>query len=87
MVKATFTLPDGRAVIVMGISQGNVDRLRAGQPIYFDPAALKIAPGTAIGGITLFFGVDEAELGRTIRTLLGPETEIIVVPRGDERPQ
>jgi hypothetical protein len=87
MVKATFTTSGGRAVIVIGISQGNVDRLQAGQPIYFDPAVLKIAPGTPIGGITLFYGVDEAELARTLRTLIGPETEIIVVPQGDARPQ
>lgn len=87
MVKATAKMRDGRTAIVMGISDANVQLLKDGQPIYFDPAALKIAPGTDIGGITLFYGKDEGELARTIRTLIGPQTEVITVPRGDERPQ
>lgn len=87
MVKAMATMPDGRVLIVMGISEGNVKRLKDGQPIYFDTAALHITPGTTIGAITLFYGIDEAELGRTLKTLIGPETEIINVPRGDEQPQ
>lgn len=87
MVKAKATMRDGRVLIVMGISEGNVERLKNGQPIYFDPAALRIAPGTTIGAITLFYGADDAELGRTLKTMIGPETEIINVPRGDERPQ
>lgn len=86
MVKAKAMGKDGRAMILMGISQNNVDRLREGQPIYFDPASLKIEPGTAIGGITLFYGKDDGELVRTIHTLIGPQTEVIHIPRGDERP-
>ncbi len=80
-------MADGRVLIVMGISQGNVDRLKHGEPIYFDPAALRIPPGTAIGGITLFYSTDEADLVRTLRTLIGPDTEVIAVPKGDARPQ
>jgi hypothetical protein len=87
MVKAQATMADGRVLIVMGISQGNVDRLQNGEPIYFNPAALKIAPGTEIGAITLFYGRDDAELARTLRTLIGPQTDVIAVPRGDEQPQ
>jgi len=87
MVKAQATMKDGRVAIVLGISQGNVDRLQAGQPIYFDPAALHIAPGTVIGGITLFYGVDDGALADTLESLIGPTTTVIVVPRGDERPQ
>lgn len=86
MVKATAMMADGRALIVMGISEENVKRLKNGQPIYFDPATLKIAPGTAVGAITLFYGKDEGELARTIHTLIGPRTDVINVPRGDERP-
>lgn len=87
MVKAQATMKDGRVAIVMGISQANVDRLKAGQPIYFDPAELRIAPGTAIGGITLFYGSDEESLTRTLSSFIKPGTDVIVVPRGDERPQ
>lgn len=86
MVKATATLEDGRVLIVLGISELNVVKLKKGEPIYFDPAALKIAPGTTIGAITVFYGRDEEELARTIRTLIGPKTDVITVPRGDRRP-
>lgn len=87
MVKCMATMPDGRVLIVLGISEGNVARLKHGEPIYFDPAALKIAPGATIGAITLFYGRDEAELARTLKTLIGPQTDVIAVPRGDERPK
>ena len=68
MVKAKATGKDGRAIIVLGISQGNVDRLKAGEPIYFDPAPLRIAPGTPIGAITLFYGKTDADLAQTLGT-------------------
>jgi hypothetical protein len=86
MVKAKATMSDGRAMIVLGISEGNVTRLRRGHPLYFDPSELRIEPGTVIGAITLFYGGTDAELGRTLCSLIGPETEVIVVPRGDPRP-
>jgi hypothetical protein len=87
VIKATARMRDGRVLLVIGISDGNVERLKEGEPIYFDPAALRIPPGATIGAITLFYGRDEAELTRMIRTLIGPQTEIITVPRGDKRPQ
>jgi hypothetical protein len=87
MIKAKAMMPDGRALIVMGISQQNVDRLKAGDPIYFDPAALKIAPGTAIGGITLFYAATDGELARVLSALTGPLTVVYTAPRGDPRPQ
>lgn len=87
MVKAMATLPDGRALIVMGISAGNVDRLKAGQPIYFDSSQLHIKPGTGLGVITLFYGENDAELARVLKTLIGPQTDVVVVPHGDGKPQ
>ncbi len=87
MVKAVATGRDGRAILVMGISQGNVDRLKQGEPIYFDPAALRIAHGTEIAGITLFYGATDADLTRTLRTFISQKTEVITIPRGDTRPQ
>jgi hypothetical protein len=86
MVKAKATLADGRTLLVLGISEANVERLKAGDPIYFDAAQLRIAPGEPLGHVTVFYGKDEAELARTIRTLIGPATEVINIPRGDERP-
>lgn len=88
MVKAMARLSDGRVLLVLGISDGNIARLKNGEPIYFDGAAVKLEPHEVLGAaVTLFYGKDEAELGRTLKTLIGPETNVIAVPRGDERPQ
>jgi len=86
MLKGFAKMADGRGLIVLGISQVNVDRLQKGEPISFDPGQLHIVPGTAIGGITLFYGATDAELMRTVKTLIGPQTEMISVPRGDAKP-
>jgi len=86
MVKAVATLPDGSTLIVMGISEANVQHLKDGRPIYFNPTALKIAPGTTVGAITLFYGRDETEMARMLKALIGPDTEVLIVPKGDERP-
>jgi len=88
MVKAMARLSDGRVLLVLDISDGNIARLKNGEPIYFDGAAVKLEPHEVLGAaVTLFYGKDEAELGRTLKTLISPETEVHVIPRGDERPQ
>lgn len=88
MVKAMARLSDGRVLLVLGISDGNIARLKQGEPIYFDGAAVKLEPHEILGAaVTLFYGKDEAELGRTLKTLISPETEVHIIPRGDERPQ
>jgi hypothetical protein len=86
MIKAMAHTAKGD-IIVLGISAENVRRLIDGQPILFDPAALHIKPGTTIVGITLFYGETEQVLTRQLKALIGPGTEVIVVPHGDETPQ
>lgn len=87
MIKAKGKGPDGRTNIVMGISEENVRRLKLGQPIYYDPAQLGFEHGEEIGGFVLFYGKDDAALTNTLQGLIGPETIIHVVPKGDPRPQ
>ena len=87
MLKAMAKLEDGRFLIVLGISEGNVVRLKQGQPISFDPMAIKVPHGAEIASITLFYGKDEADLHRQVRTLIGPDTTVHVVPRGGTEPQ
>jgi hypothetical protein len=87
MVKAVARMPDGRVLLVLGISAVNVDRLRQGQPIHFDPSTLQIAPGETIGGVVLFYKPHDQDLARELTTLIGPDTEVIAVPHGDDRPQ
>lgn len=87
MFKALAKLEDGRFLIVLGISEANVARLKQGQPISFDPMAIKVPRGAEIASITLFYGKDEADLHRQVRTLIGPETTVNVIPRGSTDPQ
>ena len=61
--------------------------MKAGAPIYFEIGALKMQPGDRLGVVTIFYGRDEEEMLRTINTFIGPSTDVIVVPKGDERPQ
>ena len=86
MIKAMAHTAKGD-IIVLGLSAENVRRLQQNEIIYFNPAALQIAPGTTIVGISLFYGETDAELADLMKELLGPKTEVIVVPRGDGRPQ
>ncbi len=86
MVKAKAVLKDGRIALVLGLSDANIRRLKAGDPIYFDIGTVKMAPEDRLGAVTVFYGADEGELTRTLRSLIGPDTEVISVPRGDERP-
>jgi len=85
MVKCKATMNDGRAMVVLGLSDGNVAHLKNGEPIYFDAAALRISE--PLGSIVVFYGKDDGELARTVRTMIGPQTEVITVPKGDGRRQ
>jgi hypothetical protein len=87
MIKATARLKDGRVLLVLGLSEGNVQHLKAGQPIYFDIDALKLGPEDRLGIVTVFYGETEATMQTSIKAMIGPETEVITVPKGDPRPQ
>lgn len=62
MIKARGTGPDGRTVLILGLSHGNLDRLRAGEPIQFDGA-----PYGYEGNIVIFSGKDELTMGSMIQ--------------------
>jgi hypothetical protein len=87
MIKATARLKDGRVLLVLGLSEGNVQHMKAGRPIYFDIDALKLGPDDRLGVVTVFYGPDEATLTASIKSMIGPQTEVISVPKGDPRPQ
>lgn len=36
MIRAGFTTPDGRLVLLLGLSEENVRRMRAGSPVHVD---------------------------------------------------
>jgi hypothetical protein len=87
MIKATARGADGRHLLVLGLSAENIRRLRLGDPIYFETAALHIPAHETIGRVTLFFGDTEAECYRVIKTLVGPSTRVDVDAESPQKPQ
>jgi hypothetical protein len=87
MIQALATMGDGRLLVLLGLSQGNIDRLKAGKPIWVDPQVLlQVKPTEVIGGIALVYGATEAAIAKDLETLFGPETEVKTVPRGSTTP-
>jgi hypothetical protein len=84
MITATATAADGRQVIVLGITRGNVERLMAGQPIH---VGADTHPGFPVNlAITIFFGETERTLTDQLKGLIGETTKVIAVPRDKGKP-
>jgi hypothetical protein len=86
MIKAMAHTAEGD-IIVLGISAENVRRLKQNEIIYFNPAQLHIEPGTPLVGISLFYANTDQDLFAAMKELLGGKTDVIVSPRGDQKPQ
>jgi hypothetical protein len=85
MVKFTATTPDGKPIIGFGLTEGNLVRLRKGEPIKVDLAAMGVPGG---GSVMIFYGKDEHAIGRMFlkERFIGPDTKVNVDPRiGDPR--
>jgi hypothetical protein len=87
MIKASARAHDGRHLVVLGLSEENIRRMRHGQPIYFETTALHIPANETIGRVVVFYGTTEDECLRTIRTLIGPTTRIDAEAVGPKEPQ
>lgn len=72
MVKFTAAGPDG-PIIGLGISEGNVERLKAGQPILVDLKTM----GFQEGSIMIFYGESNAAMFQELKARVGPHTLII----------
>ncbi len=59
----------GRTIIVLGLEEGNIERLRKGHPIHIHADELGFA-----GEITIFLGKDADELQKLFAPMIGPET-------------
>ncbi len=70
MIKFRAEGKDG-PLIGLGLSQENMDRMTAGQPVHVKLEELGLE-----GDIVIFYGKTEDELQRTLQTLIGPVTEI-----------
>ena len=72
MIKATATLRDGRTLLMLGLSFGNLDKFRA------EPGFIRI-DGKAMGlpiDVLIFSGETEADCTKSIAGNIGPDTKI-----------
>lgn len=84
MLKLVGEGPNG-PVLILGLSDGNIERLKAGQPIRFTLAGLGVPWEGSIG---IFHGKTEADMAKMMRDhgLIGPETRIHEDPSPGDGP-
>ena len=72
MVRCTARNPDtGRLLILLGLEEGNVDRLRNGKPIHIHADDLGFA-----GEIVIILGKDADHLAEQLAPMIGPSTDV-----------
>jgi hypothetical protein len=77
MLKFLLEGKDGRKLVAMGLTDGNIERLKKGEPIMFDLA--EILPGTKNTEALIYWGTDMVDLKQQAVDKMGlkfpPETE------------
>jgi hypothetical protein len=79
MIKATATLPDGKTLLVIGLSFGNLDKFRAAPGDTF----IRI-DGKQMGlpvDVLIFSGETEAHMQTMMAGMIGPDTEVHIDPK------
>lgn len=74
MIKATARGADGRQLVVLGITDKNIEKMREGLPIHV------LGEEVGVPGCTLYIitGKDEAALTKTLGPLIHPtETHVV----------
>lgn len=71
MIRASVKSEAGRTMILLGLEEGNVDRLRKGMPIHIHADELGFA-----GEIVIILGKDVTDLTEQLAPLIGPETSV-----------
>lgn len=61
----------GRLTLVLGLEEGNVERLRAGKPIHIHADDLGF-----VGEIVILLGKDSNALSEMLSPLIGPNTDV-----------
>lgn len=72
MIKMMATGKDGRKIVLLGITDGNIQRLREGKPIHIHGEEMGLGPME----IWIITGKDEATLTEQLAPLIGPETRV-----------
>jgi hypothetical protein len=79
MIKATLTQADGRTLMVVGLSFGNLDKFRS-QPgdtfIKIDGKPMELPID-----VLIFSGETEAHLAQMMSKMIGPATKVHIDPK------
>jgi hypothetical protein len=70
MIKMTGTI-NGRETLILGLSDGNLKRLREGKPIHIFGAEMSLGID-----VIIFWGETEKKLVAMVGPLIGPDTRI-----------
>lgn len=84
MITATATGPDGKRILMLGITRENIKRLIAGQPIRVGAESHPGFPEDVM--VAIFFGETERDITEALKGLIGPDTKVVAVPREKPRP-
>lgn len=71
MIKVSGLTTAGRKMILLGLEEMNIERMRAGDPIHIHADALGFP-----GEIIIIVGKDAAALQETLAPLVGPNTVV-----------
>jgi hypothetical protein len=80
MLKMRTRLSDGRELLILGLSQINLDRLKADQPIAFKGDTVGL-PGLEI---MIFAGETEQSMARDLSEFVGPNTRASISKRATD---
>jgi hypothetical protein len=77
---ATGTQENGKPVrlVVLGLSHKNLDKLREGQPIKFNGAAVRLDDDIEF---LIFAGETEQAMQKEFAQFIGPDTEVHIDPK------
>lgn len=62
-------------ILVIGLSEVNIERLREGKPVHFYTQEVGFVGG-GVEQIFIFTGKDEQEMKRQFSELIGPDTDV-----------
>jgi hypothetical protein len=71
MIRMSAETGAGRRLIVLGLSEKNIEKLREGKPIHIHADDMGFA-----GEIMIFTGKDEATMTDMVKPFIGPETQV-----------
>ncbi|MCI0350740.1 MAG: hypothetical protein L0Z53_15050 [Acidobacteriales bacterium] len=71
MIKFKSMRPDGTPLLGFGLSAENVERLKAGSPIFVDLAEMGEK-----GAVAIFYGETEGDLIETLQPYIGSDTQV-----------